>query len=82
MTCLVYFKPCIFVRYHAIAGRVKTDSDVESDVEELEEDNKQLFSCPELIHNLDMLIEETEMRILSVKLVLQMITYHVFINHY
>ena len=53
-------------RYHAIAGRVKTDSDVEDSDEAPLDDSMDLFSCPELLHNLDMLIEETEMKILSV----------------
>ena len=54
--------------YHAIAGRVATGLDVESeDGDNLDEGKEEAFSCPELLHNLDMLIEETEMKILSVR---------------
>ncbi|CAK8693912.1 unnamed protein product [Clavelina lepadiformis] len=56
----------VFSGYHAIAGRVVTGSDVESeDGDNLDEGKEEAFSCPELLHNLDMLIEETEMKILS-----------------
>jgi len=57
-------------RYHAIAGRVTAGSDVVSsedeDVRPAADGGEQVFSCPELLHNLDMLIEETEQKILSV----------------
>nr|ABC69931.1 STIP [Ciona savignyi] len=58
----------VFSGYHAIAGRVTTGSDVESVDEDLYEDEmrkREIFSCPELLHNLDTLIEETEHKILS-----------------
>uniref|UniRef100_H2YDS2 Tuftelin-interacting protein 11 n=1 Tax=Ciona savignyi TaxID=51511 RepID=H2YDS2_CIOSA len=58
----------VFSGYHAIAGRVTTGSDVESVDEDLYEDEmrkREIFSCPELLHNLETLIEETEHKILS-----------------
>uniref|UniRef100_H2YDS0 Tuftelin-interacting protein 11 n=1 Tax=Ciona savignyi TaxID=51511 RepID=H2YDS0_CIOSA len=48
---------------------VTTGSDVESVDEDLYEDEmrkREIFSCPELLHNLETLIEETEHKILSV----------------
>ncbi|XP_078484419.1 sip1/TFIP11 interacting protein isoform X1 [Ciona intestinalis] len=59
----------VFTGYHAIAGRVATGSDVESiDEDEYEEEmrKRDVFSCPELLHNLDTLIEDTEQKILLV----------------
>lgn len=59
-------------RYHAIAGRHAVDPDSDYSDEDTyhsrQERRKDGFSCPELEHNLDMLIDATEQKILHVRI--------------
>jgi len=53
----------VFTGYHAIAGRgiiASDDEDSDDDVT-----NEGVFSCPELLHNIQTLLEDTEEKIIS-----------------
>nr|XP_039257715.1 tuftelin-interacting protein 11-like [Styela clava]XP_039257716.1 tuftelin-interacting protein 11-like [Styela clava]XP_039257717.1 tuftelin-interacting protein 11-like [Styela clava] len=60
----------VFSGYHAIAGRHAVDPDASSSSDEDYDNDRQRagkeggFSCPELEHNLNMLLESTEQKIL------------------
>merc|ERR1739838_579223 len=54
----------VFSGYHAIAGRGVATSD--SDIDEVDEAaDEEKFSCPELLHNIQTLIDDTEQKIIS-----------------
>ena len=56
--------------YNAIAGRIASgacgDEGSDDDFDADDQQRGEIFSCPELLHNLDTLIQETEQQILKV----------------